>query len=234
MRITGSELLSALASPVGRKVLTGITGAGLVVFVIIHMVGNLTYLLPGSEPYNLYAHKLMSLGWLLYALEIGLATFFLLHAIVGISIFLRKRRARPQGYKLFKSAGGASRMTLSSRSMIYTGIILLVFLVLHLISFKFGPDMGDGYVAIIEGEEVRDLHRLMTEKFKEPLYAFGYPVIMLLLGFHMRHGVWSAMQSLGLTSARVTPIIYPIGLILGLGVAVGFIVVPLTVYFLPA
>ncbi len=233
MTSSGSLLLKALVSPVGRKVLTGITGAGLVIFVIIHMAGNLTYLLPGSDPYNLYAHKLMSFGWGLYVLEIGLATFFLLHAIIGVSIFVRKRRARPKGYKLYKSAGGASRMGLSSRSMIYTGIILLVFLVFHLISFKFGPDVGDGYVAIIKGEEVRDLHRLMTEKFKGPLYAFGYPVIMILLGLHMRHGVWSAMQSLGLTNPRITPIVYPLGLIMGAGVAVGFIVVPLTIYFTP-
>ena len=226
------SLVAAFSSPVGRKLLTGITGIGLVLFVIAHMAGNLSYLLEElhlakEHTYNLYAHKLLSLGGLLYAVEIVLAICFLLHAYLGISIYIRKRRARPEGYKLYKGAGGASRMSISSRSMIYTGVILLIFLVLHLKSFKFGPV----YDVIIDGEIVRDLHRLMTEKFQTPLYAFGYPVVMILLGLHMRHGVWSALQSLGLMNPRLSPVVYPMGLILGAGVAVGFIVVPLYIFF---
>ncbi len=227
------NLLSALLSPVGRKVLTGATGIGLVAFVIAHMIGNLTYLSPDPNAYNAYAYKLMSLGWIFYTIEILLAVCFLLHAVVGITIQVRRRKARPVGYKLYKSAGNPSRSGYSARSMIVTGIILLAFLVLHLISFKYGPGEAQGYVATLDsGEVVRDLRRLMTEKFQEPLYAFGYPIIMLLLGMHMRHGVWSALQSLGMMSRRLSPYIYTLAAVLGVLVAVGFLFIPLYIYFL--
>ena len=79
---------------------------------------------------------------------------------------------------------------------------------------------------------VRDLRRLMTEKFQEPLYAFGYPLVMILLGMHMRHGVWSALQSLGMMSRRLSPYLYTFAAVLGVLVAVGFLFVPLYIYFL--
>ena len=220
------SLFAALNSPVGRKVLTGVTGIGLVLFVIAHMAGNLSYFF-GPEAYNLYAHKLMSLGALFYAIEILLAICFLLHAYLGVVITIQNRRARPDGYKLYRSAGRPSRLSASSRSMAITGIIILGFLVLHLNSFKFGTY----YTVEINGVEMRDLYRLMSEKFKEPLYAFGYPVVMVLLGLHMRHGVWSAFQSITLASGKLSAVLYPLGLMLGIGVAVGFIVVPLYIYF---
>ena len=124
-------------SQVGKKLLTGITGLGLTLFVLAHMAGNLSYFV-GHEAYNAYAHKLMSLGPLFYLIELVLLAFFVFHIVLGINIFLGKRAARKQGYKRYKTVGGASRQSLSSRSMIITGITLAVFLVFHLISFKYG------------------------------------------------------------------------------------------------
>lgn len=224
-----ATLITALISPVGRKVLTGVTGIGLVAFVIAHMIGNLTYLAPDSDVYNGYAYKLLSMGWIFYIIEILLALCFLLHAVVGISIQIRRRKARPAGYKVYKSAGGASKSGYSARSMILTGVILLGFLILHLNSFKYGTYYE---TTLAGGETVRDLYRLMTEKFKEPLYAFGYPIVMILLGMHMRHGVWSALQSLGMMNRRLSPYIYTLAAVLGVLVAVGFLFVPLYIYFI--
>ena len=111
------------------------------------------------------------------------------------------------------------------------GLIVLVFLVIHLFSFKFGPGVAEGYVVEVEGTKIRDLKRLMTENFQNPLYAFGYPFVVILLGFHLRHGVWSAFQSLGAMNPKLTPIIYTIGVLLAVLVTVGFIVVPLYISF---
>ena len=210
--------------------LTGITGLALVLFVIVHMLGNLTYL-QGGEAYNVYAHKLASYGIFLYILEVGLVAFFAIHAYIGISIYLRKRRARGGRYAQYKSSGSPSRLTWSSRSMIFTGVALLAFLVLHIIHFKFGPGVAEGYVTTVEGEEIRDLRRLMTEQFRLPIYAFGYPLVILLLGFHLRHGFWSAFQSLSLTSPKLSRTLYPLGAVLGLIVGLGFVIVPLWIYF---
>ena len=217
---------SILFSPIGKKVLTGFTGLGLTLFVITHMLGNLSYF-QGSAAYNAYTEFLHSLGALLYVIEAGLVAMFALHIVVGINIYLSKRKARKTGYKRFQTAGGASKQSISSRSMIITGIILLVFLVVHLWSFKFGTY----YETTLDGEPVRDLARLVTEKFASPLYAFGYTAIVLLLALHLRHGVWSALQSLGAMNPRLTPLVYTLGAVLGLLIAIGFLVLPLWIYF---
>ncbi len=226
---------SFFASPVGKKILTGITGLGLTIFVLVHMSGNLTLLFRGRDAYNAYSHFLISLGPLLYAIELGLAAFFIIHAVLGVRIFIGKRMARSSDYYLYRSAGAPSLQSFSSRSMIVTGSVLLVFLVIHLASFKFGPggpgNADPAYLTTVDGVEMRDLAKLVIEKFQNPLYAFGYTAVMVLLGFHLRHGVWSALQSLGAMRPRWTPLIYGLGGFLALLIAVGFIVVPLWIYF---
>ena len=101
---------------------------GLTLFVLVHMAGNLSYF-AGHDAYNAYADKLMSLGPLLYVVELGLLAFFVFHIVLGINIYLGKRAARKQNYKRYQSVGGVSKQSLSSRSMIITGITLGVFLV---------------------------------------------------------------------------------------------------------
>ncbi len=228
------SLSTHLNSPIGKKLITGITGLGLTFFVLMHMIGNLA-MFSGDDAYNEYAHFLASLGPLLYAVEVGLLLFFLAHAVNGVKIWFGKRKARPQGYAVYRSAGGPSKQSASSRSMIITGIILLVFLVFHLISFKFGPG-GPGnadaaYVTVVDGVEMRDLAQLVREKFATSWYTFGYTAIMLLLIVHLRHGVWSALQSLGAMRPSISPIVHAIGGLLGLGIGIGFIVMPLALYF---
>ena len=254
------QLLGALQSPIGKKLITGITGLGLTIFVFAHMAGNLSYFGdPGA--YNKYGNFLISLGVVFYLIEIGLLLFFVFHIITGVQIWLGKRKARGSNYERYKSAGKPSLQSLSSRSMIYTGLILMVFLVLHLWSFKYGPGIDDGYIAdpvtgesialdatdqvrevggVLGGDDIatvngqpviRDLRRLLEEKFANPLYAFGYPFVMLLLAFHLRHGIWSAFQSLGAMRPRLTPIIYTLGGLVGLGIALGFLVLPLYIFF---
>ena len=227
----GSRIRHFASSPVGRKVLTGITGLGLTIFVLEHMIGNLLYFSSNENAYNEYGHKLMEWGVVLYILEIGLLSFFIYHVFLGISIYLKKRQARPENYEVYRSAGEPGKQSVSSRTMIVTGIILLAFVVLHLITFKFGPGVSEGYVVNVDGEEMRDLQRLLEEKFSHATYAFGYPAIMILLGFHLRHGIWSAFQSLGANNPRISPIIYAAAGILAVLLALGFLVLPLAIFF---
>lgn len=218
-------------SAVGRKIITGITGIALTLFTVIHLVGNLSLLSSNYDTFNIYAEKLASLGVLLYIAEIGLVAFFAVHAIVGISIFLRKKAARPVDYSVYASAGSASKQSFSSRSMIITGTILLAFLVFHIVSFKYGPGVAEGYVSTVDGHEIRDLRRLVYEKFSNPLYAFGYPIVMILLGVHLRHGIWSGLTSLALVKPKLSSVVYSIGGVIGGLIALGFIILPLAIYF---
>lgn len=220
------KLISFYNSPIGRKFITGITGLALSLFVLVHMTGNLT-LLASSKAYNQLAHFIDSLGILLYAIEfilLGLATF---HVVVGISIRLNTMKARPIGYSEINSAGDPSKQSLSSRSMAITGSILLGFLILHLASFKFGTY----YTTVIDGVEMRNLSRLVMEKFHNPVYSFGYAGVMLMLAVHLRHGIWSAWQSIGVLNSKISPLVYAIAFILAVLIAIGFIALPISIFF---
>ena len=220
-------IINFYTSPIGKKIITGITGLGLSLFVLFHMAGNLT-LFAGSQAYNKLAHFLESLGILLYIVEFTLLGLGIFHAIVGISIRLNTLKARPVGYSSrLTSVGEPSKQSISSRSMAITGLILLGFLVLHLSTFKFGAY----YSTVIDGVEMRDLSSLVIEKFHNPIYAFGYAGVMIMLGLHLRHGIWSAWQSIGVLDAKISPAVYAIALVLAILIAVGFIVLPLAIYF---
>ncbi|RZM75458.1 succinate dehydrogenase cytochrome b subunit [Leptolyngbya iicbica] len=219
-------LLQLYTSPIGKKLITGVTGVGLVTFVLVHMVGNLL-LFAGHDAYNAYAHHLESWGPLLWLVESILVAVFALHAIAGIHIFVSKLNARPDRYATYASKGGPSLQSISSRTMIVTGLVLATFLGLHLWSFKFGTY----YTTQLADEPVRDLARLVVEKFHHPLYAFGYSSVMVLLGFHLRHGIWSALQSLGLQSKAIRYTVYGLSLGGAIAIATGFVLLPLTIYF---
>ena len=220
------KLISFYNSPIGRKIITGITGLGLSLFVLVHMAGNLT-LLASTKAYNQLAHFIDGLGILLYAIEFILLGLVIFHAVIGISIRLNTFKVRPIGYSEIKSAGNPSKQSLSSRSMAITGGILLGFLILHLASFKFGTY----YTTVIDGVEMRNLSRLVIEKFHNPVYAFGYAGVMVMLAVHLRLGIWSAWQSIGVLNSKISPLVYAIALSLAVLIATGFIVLPVSIFF---
>lgn len=213
-------------STLGKKFFLALTGLSLFLFVCIHLAGNFL-LFKGPEAFNTYSHKLMSLGGLLYVAEAILLAFFLVHMFTAVTVTLGNWKARPDRYSASASRGGPSRMTVSSKTMIWTGLVLLVFMVVHLKTFKYGPY----YEVQLDGETVRDLYRVVAESFKSELYVLFYVVSMLLLGFHLRHGFWSAFQSLGGHHPRYTPIVYGIGVIAAIILGAGFLFIPIWFYF---
>jgi len=218
-----------LRSSIAKKLLTGLTGLGLMAFIIAHLLGNLT-LLVGKDAFNAYAHTLESQGILLLVAELGLIALFLAHATSTATVWLDKRRARTVRNTVVRSKGAPSRQSLSSRSMIVTGTILLGFTIAHVIHFRLGPGVADGYAISLHGEQVRDLHRLVVETFKQLPYVVGYVAVMLLLGVHLRHGFWSAFQSLGALNTSLRPLAYTAGVVFGAAIALAFLVLPIWIY----
>lgn len=221
------SLSKAINSQVGRKIITGVTGVGLMLFLIVHLAGNLT-IFGTSTAFNEYVEALQSTaGPLFYPIELALAALFLYHAIIGISIWRNRRKARPEKYDVYNSKGGRSHQSLASKSMIYTGIIILIFLVIHIIQFRFGIH----YETMIDGEQVRDLRRLVLESFVRPLDAFGYTFVLALVILHLSHGFWSAFTSLGMhhndTSKKVQMAAYGFAIVLMLA----FMFIPLYIFF---
>lgn len=215
-----------------QKYLMAASGLGLVGFVITHLLGNLLLYRSEGTAFNNYAHGLEGLGGLLYAAEFGLLGIAILHVIVALTLTLKKRRARSTGYSsVLRSKGGKSKSNLSSRYMAVSGSILLIFIVLHVIHFKYGPGIAEGYSVDIKGETARDLHRYVVEEFQKPLYVGLYAGVMVFLGFHLRHGFWSAFQSLGTNSPKYSKPIYALGVALALLLSTGFLCIPLWIYF---
>jgi succinate dehydrogenase / fumarate reductase cytochrome b subunit len=198
----------------------GATGLLMIGFLITHMSANLLVLFD-KEAYNNYSHKLIS-NPLIYLAEAALLAFFASHFLVGIVFYLRNRTARPQPYALKARAGHTSRKSLASTTMILSGIVMLVFVPLHLITFKFGAHYDwAGH------ENARDLHRLVLEIFHKPLYVLWYLVALPILGAHAWHGFGSAFESVGVP---YRPWLAGFGRVLAVVLTVGFMAVPIYVW----
>ncbi len=224
------SLANALLSSVGKKIINAVAGLCLCVFIVIHLMGNVALLTGKAEVFNKYSHLLAGTGSILYLAEGGLVLFFLLHMLTGTLVWLSKLRARPDGYHVSGNAGDPSKKTFSSQTMIYTGAILLIFLIIHLKTLKYGPGMDQGYVITYGGVQMWDLYRLTVEAFSNIWYVGFYTLCMILLGFHLRHGFWSGFQSLGANHPRYTPIIQGIGILFAIIMAAGFLIIPIVIY----
>lgn len=215
---------SFLSSTVGSKLLVGMTGLVLFGFLVMHLAGNLLVFL-GPDTFNHYSHQLIS-NPLVYPAEAGLVLVFLLHAYKTIRLTLISRAARPQRYAVKNRAHYTSRKSLASATMIVSGLFLLVFVPIHIRTFKFGT-----YYASAEAG-VRDLNRLVLEIFSKPGYVAFYVIAMVVVGFHLWHGVSSTVQTLGIDTPRVTPVMRRIGWAAAIVIAGGFIAIPLWVFFI--
>lgn len=223
-----NRLLLFFQSSIGKKLITGITGLTLALFIIVHMLGNLT-LFASAEAYNQFGYFLEQVWPLTYFIELVLTLSIFFHASLGIQIWLTKRQARTEAYAVYKSAGQSpgkpSYQSLSSRSMIVSGTVLGGFLVWHLLTFKFGLRYS------ANGSEMRDLARLVIETFQQPLYTVSYIAVFSLLALHLRHGLWSAWQSLGALNQNVRPLAYGVSWVMAVSLVLGFGALPLTIYF---
>jgi succinate dehydrogenase / fumarate reductase cytochrome b subunit len=209
-------------SSVGTKMIVALTGLGFAAFLVLHLAANLLVLVDEAA-FNAYSHKLIS-NPLIYVAEAGLVLLFVTHAYKAVTNYVANRRARGTTYETKKPAGHTSRKSLASTTMIVTGTWLLLFTVLHIKTFKFGPwyETPDG--------SMRDLARLVHEVFRAPLYVVFYVLSMAVVALHLRHGISSAFQSLGVAHPRFTPFILKAGIVVAVVMGLGFALVPVVVY----
>lgn len=219
----------AINSQVGRKLMTGITGILLMLFLVGHLGGNLTIFF-GEHLFNSYAHHLVALGPLLYVIEAILATIFIYHAVLGISIARSRKKARPQGYATYKTKGGASHQSLASKSMAITGIVIFVFVIVHVWHMKFGFGQELAHY-MHDGDELPRLKERVIDAFVNPAFAFGYVAVLAMIILHLAHGFWSAFTSLGMKhndfSQKMQMAAYAFAIVLMLG----FMSIPLAIFF---
>ena len=152
---------------------------------------------------------------------------FLTHMGLAMSLTIDNKDSKGQTYAV--SASGDKGTSFVQKSMIHQGMILLIFVVWHLITFKFGPYYE--YTSLETGEVIRDLHKLLIEVFQSPLYVLGYMFCLLVLGLHLSHGVSSAIRTLGFNHPKYDPKVRMIGLGYAVLVMLGFMTQPIYVYF---
>ncbi|HLG31831.1 MAG TPA: succinate dehydrogenase cytochrome b subunit [Ignavibacteriaceae bacterium] len=209
-------------SSIGKKFIMGITGSFLIVFLIVHLIGNLT-LFFGADTFNSYVKTLDVVKPLIRVIELVLLMAFILHIYNGIRLWLENRKAKPVTYKVNAAAENSS---IFSRTMVHTGSIVFIFLVLHLGTFFYRFNFYDP-------EGLANQHRyfdIVVSFLQMPVYSLFYVVAVILLGFHLNHGFQSAFQTFGWTDKRYTPIVKSLGTLHAIIMTVGFASMP--VYFL--
>jgi succinate dehydrogenase / fumarate reductase cytochrome b subunit len=209
-------LLNTLGSAIGKKLMMAITGLGFCGFLTVHLAGNLT-IYGGKDSFNSYSEHLHAWGPLVTLAELALATFALIHILTGATLFYQNLKARPQRYSVNKSAGGRS---LGSRTMPYTGIVLLAFVIFHLINFHFVDKTGTTIYEIVSGA------------FNNPVYVIIYVVAVVIAAVHVSHGFWSAFQTMGANHPKYMPLIRKIGVAFSLIVGIGFGALPVYLFFI--
>lgn len=209
-------------SSVGTKLLIGVTGLFLVLYLAIHIAGNAVFLL-GPAAFNDYAHTLSS-NPLIPVIEIVLLLAFLIHIYKTVRMFLGNQEARPVGYVQKRRAGRPSRKSLASTTMIVSGLWLLVFLLIHVRTFRFNAHHQTP-------EGIVDLYRVESEALASPLALLFYAISMVIVGSHLWHGFASAFQSVGFDHPRWTPRVLAAGKLFAIVVAGGFIVIALWAHF---
>jgi succinate dehydrogenase / fumarate reductase cytochrome b subunit len=205
---------SLYRSSVGKKSIMAASGLLLSLFLLTHLIGNSVSFL-GREAFNAYAAKLHSVGNLIYIFETGLLTLFLIHIITGVILYLENLQARPSRYSVNSSEGGRSW---GSRTMPYTGAIIFVFIIVHLLNFHF----TDKSVPVAD---------LVRELLSRPPLAFFYIVSLLAVALHLSHGAWSLFQSMGLNHDKYNRLLLKGALVFSILMGAVFILIPVLALF---
>lgn len=203
-------------SSIGGKVTMAITGVLLFGFVVAHLLGNLQ-LLAGSDAINGYAKWLHDRGALLWVARGGLLFVFLLHVVTAVRLARENRVARPVPY----ASDNTVQATFASRSMVFSGLTLLVFVVYHLLHFTFGVTNPEAFAEKGARAGGFDVHTMVARSFSVPAIAIVYAAAQIVLFLHLRHGLRSFAQTLGLSHRRYTPLIERGSTLLALLVAGG-------------
>jgi succinate dehydrogenase / fumarate reductase cytochrome b subunit len=201
---------------IGKKAVMAATGIILFGFIVGHMAGNLQFFL-GPDVLNGYAEKLREMPALLWAVRIGLIIAAVLHIASSVSLARAKNAARPIGYARKQSVGS----TYASRTMYWSGPIILAFLIYHLLHLTFGTVHP-------HFQHLRAYENLVIG-FSNPVVAIAYIISVTLLGMHLYHGIWSMFQTLGAAHPRYTPKLKVFAKLATGVIVLGFVSVPLAI-----
>ena len=211
-----------LSDSIGRKAVVAVTGLFMVLFVVVHLLGNSTIFV-GPDGINAYAEKLHGLGPFVWAFRLVMLCLLLLHVIFAVLLTLENRAANPDKYAVKKML----KANFASETMIWTGLLLLAFLVYHLLQFtvRITPD-------IVLGNDAKnrvDVFTMVFTSFRITPIALVYVAAMVTLFLHLSHGIQSIFQSIGLNNDKTMPQFSALGKVLSAIFLVGYSAIPVLI-----
>lgn len=218
-------------SAIGKKLVMAFTGIFLILFLIVHCTANACIFVPDhGATFNKVAHFLGT-NWIMHILEVGLFVGFILHIVQGIALTVKNRSKRPVGYAVTRRNQTSKWY---SRSMGLLGVLILIFLIIHLGQFwvhtRFAFLFG-GVGEVTYDKPMDDLYGSMLMVFSHGWVVIVYLIALVALGFHLAHGFQSAFRTLGMTSFRYIPIVKCVGYAYAIIVPVIFALMPVTMFF---
>jgi len=212
------------SSSVGRKFIMGLSGLFLITFITIHLLINLFSLI-SADLFNAGSH-FMATNPLIQIMQYVLAAGFIIHIVMGIRLTIQNNAARPVKYACNKPGENSS---FASRSMIYTGMLVVVFLILHMKDFFV--EIKFNHLSNVAVANPTD-YDLLVQVFQNPIYILIYVIAFIALGIHLNHGFQSAFQTMGLNHKRYNPLIKSAGVAFCALITVGFSAVALFHFFI--
>jgi succinate dehydrogenase / fumarate reductase cytochrome b subunit len=210
-------------SSIGLKLIVAVTGAILVLFVIGHMVGNLQVFL-GPEVFNAYGEKLRAIPVLLWFVRAVVAVSAILHVTVTVMLALGNNSARPIGYDRKQSV----KATLASRTMVWGGLLLVAFVFYHLAHYTWrltNPEFQN----MVDAHGRHDIYAMVVAGFKNVFVSASYIIAMILLGFHLSHGIASMFQTVGWATTKTLPRFERAALAIAIVLVLGYISIPISI-----
>ena len=214
--------MQILKSVVGRKVFMAITGQCMVLFAVVHMLGNSSIFI-GPDGINAYAQHLHDLGPLVWIFRAGLFAFVAIHIFYGIQLTLENSAANPKLYAVKKQL----EVTFASSTMIWTGVLMMLFIVYHILHFT--ARVTPGIVKGVDALGRYDVFTMVVSAFKNGGIAAIYIVAMCALFLHLSHGIQSFFQTMGWNTDRTQCTISTIGKAIAFILLAGYAVIPLSI-----
>ncbi len=209
--------MTLLKTSVAKKVAMALSGLFLVLFVLLHLAINLTLIYPGKEAFDA-AVEFMATNPFIQIMQPILFLTFLFH--IGMGIYLEWTNKSKRSVKYVNNNPGAAS-SWASRNMIWTGLFVFLFLIIHLFNY-FVP---------FKTQDVPDHYELVIRLFKNPYYTILYVMAFIALGVHLSHGFQSAFQTLGIPREKCNRALDITGKIIAVIVAVGFSAIAIYFYF---
>lgn len=216
-----SWLMDKLNSSIGKKFIMAFTGLLLIAFLVIHLLNNLLLFL-GPEIFNSNVERLEAVKPIVRVIELLLLLIFIFHIYNALRLWYQNKKANPIKYAVNISSKNS---TIYSRTMVITGSIILIFLVLHLSTFWWSYNFNQHPV-----NDQYPFYSIIENAFANPLLSIFYVVAMIILGFHLNHAFQSAFQTFGWRHKKYTPLVEKIGTAIAIIMTIGFGSIPVFFY----